>query len=621
MSHPPNTVLNGPSPENNVPFKDAQPTQETTKTHQNGDNSPQQFPGFASTPPRPPLTRLDSRNSLPIRPGFPTQPGLGPRPPQIRQPIPQQQFIQRAPGAAPRPPGQPQFIQNPGVRPLNPNFRPSTPFPRPPQPPQQPRQPGIFQQRPAYRPPLEIDNFRQTLDSTDLTTHKSPENVKMGEDSGRSSVDATKNRSYSVDQEEERRRSISSIGSVEEKKGSCENLDKKSDEYPSRPESRMNKIVEDEGKVEVTKSPSPQTPQTDASQKSVEFKLPEGAKTKSPSPINRVEKPEPKIEVVATKPKEEVVQNGLHQQSVQPKPETKNLELKNLKKSKSPSRSEGDNDSGVDESTQGNDQSSNGDQTSPRKSSGKNPSRTSSTTPTKNRSLSRGSKSPSLKSPDSTASTPGTTEKKKVPMNKVQVGSAPSPNLKVVRSKIGSLDNASYKPGGGHVKIESKKVDFKNASSRIEAKNERYAPKGGDKKIQQQKLQWNAKSKIGSLENATHKPKGGEKKIESVKLDFKEKAKSKVGSKDNIKHVPGGGDIKIENKKLDIKAQSKVGSMDNVKHRPGGGEKKIFDDKEYLKQRSTISSENHSLSGSQNSLPSQPEAGGPVADENLNQER
>ncbi|KAJ3667108.1 hypothetical protein Zmor_002514 [Zophobas morio] len=139
--------------------------------------------------------------------------------------------------------------------------------------------------------------------------------------------------------------------------------------------------------------------------------------------------------------------------------------------------------------------------------------------------------------------------------------------------------------------------------------------------IQQQKLQWNAKSKIGSLENATHKPKGGEKKIESVKLDFKEKAKSKVGSKDNIKHVPGGGDIKIENKKLDIKAQSKVGSMDNVKHRPGGGEKKIFDDKEYLKQRSTISSENHSLSGSQNSLPSQPEAGGPVADENLNQER
>lgn len=68
-------------------------------------------------------------------------------------------------------------------------------------------------------------------------------------------------------------------------------------------------------------------------------------------------------------------------------------------------------------------------------------------------------------------------------MNKIQVGSAPSPNLKVVRSKIGSLDNAHYKPGGGKVKIESKKLDFKGAGSRIEAKNEKYTPKGGEKKV------------------------------------------------------------------------------------------------------------------------------------------
>lgn len=59
------------------------------------------------------------------------------------------------------------------------------------------------------------------------------------------------------------------------------------------------------------------------------------------------------------------------------------------------------------------------------------------------------------------------------------------------------------------------------------------------------KLQWNAKPKVGSLENATHKPGGGEKKIESVKLDFKDKAKPKVGSKDNIKHTPGGGNVKV----------------------------------------------------------------------------
>lgn len=63
--------------------------------------------------------------------------------------------------------------------------------------------------------------------------------------------------------------------------------------------------------------------------------------------------------------------------------------------------------------------------------------------------------------------------------------------------------------------------------------------------IMSTKLQWAAKSKIGSLENANHKPGGGDKKIETIKTDFKDKAKPKVGSKDNVKHVPGGGDIKV----------------------------------------------------------------------------
>lgn len=68
-------------------------------------------------------------------------------------------------------------------------------------------------------------------------------------------------------------------------------------------------------------------------------------------------------------------------------------------------------------------------------------------------------------------------------MNKVQVGSAPSPNLKVVKSKIGSLQNASYKPGGGKIRIETKKFDFKTVTPRIEAKNDKYIPKGGEKKV------------------------------------------------------------------------------------------------------------------------------------------
>ncbi|XP_014258992.1 microtubule-associated protein 4-like isoform X2 [Cimex lectularius] len=182
----------------------------------------------------------------------------------------------------------------------------------------------------------------------------------------------------------------------------------------------------------------------------------------------------------------------------------------------------------------------------------------------------------------------------KVPMNKVQVGAAPSPNLKCVKSKIGSLENAKHRPGGGNIKIENRKLNF-SATPKIEAKNEQYTPGGGEKKIQNVKLQWNAKSKIGSLENASHKPGGGDKKIESVKLDFKEKAKPKVGSKDNIKHTPGGGIVKIEDQKLEIKATSKIGSLDNVKYKPGGGEIKIFDDKEYLKQMAGPSSDVHAV--------------------------
>ena len=68
-------------------------------------------------------------------------------------------------------------------------------------------------------------------------------------------------------------------------------------------------------------------------------------------------------------------------------------------------------------------------------------------------------------------------------MNKVEVGKTASPNIKNVKSKIGSLNNATYKPGGGNVKIESKKIDFSKAASRIEAKNDTYTPKGGEKKV------------------------------------------------------------------------------------------------------------------------------------------
>ncbi|XP_062701999.1 uncharacterized protein LOC109419299 isoform X2 [Aedes albopictus] len=240
----------------------------------------------------------------------------------------------------------------------------------------------------------------------------------------------------------------------------------------------------------------------------------------------------------------------------------------------------GDNDSGVDESTQEKDRNGPNSPGSPLKSPTKIPSlrRPESITP-QTRSRSTSKQRLTAKTPE----TPTEPLIKKVPMNKIQVGAAPSPNLKVVRSKIGSLENATHKPGGGHVKIETKKLDIK-AAPRIEAKNDAYVPKGGDKKIVTTKLTWNAKPKIGSLENASHRPGGGDKKIETLKMDFKDRARPKIGSKDNLGYQPGGGDVKIVNQKLDIKAESKVGSLENIKHKPGGGDKKIFDDKDYLKQ-------------------------------------
>ncbi|XP_060802017.1 microtubule-associated protein tau [Amyelois transitella] len=200
---------------------------------------------------------------------------------------------------------------------------------------------------------------------------------------------------------------------------------------------------------------------------------------------------------------------------------------------------DGDNDSGVDESTQGNDL--NGSPNSPNKKiASKLPTKEKSSSSLKP-SLSRSSsKSATVKTPEN----PLPAEKKKVPMNKIQVGNAPSPNIKTVKSKIGSLDNATYKPGGGKVKIENRKLEFGNVTPKIAAKNDAYTPSGGAKKIITTKLEWNAKSKIGSLQNAAYKPGGGDKKIETVKLDFKDKAKPKVASTANITHKPGGGAVK-----------------------------------------------------------------------------
>ena len=90
-------------------------------------------------------------------------------------------------------------------------------------------------------------------------------------------------------------------------------------------------------------------------------------------------------------------------------------------------------------------------------------------------------------------------------------------------------------------------------------------------------------SKVGSLEKANHRPGGGEVKIENRRLDW-QGVTSRVGSTKNMGHRPGGGNVQIHNEKVDIQVGSRIGSLANVKHRPGGGDKKIFDDKEYTRQ-------------------------------------
>lgn len=59
-----------------------------------------------------------------------------------------------------------------------------------------------------------------------------------------------------------------------------------------------------------------------------------------------------------------------------------------------------------------------------------------------------------------------------------------SPDKKNVKSKIGSLDNARYSPGGGAVKIPTQKIDLSNVTSKCGSKNNMtYTPRGGEKKV------------------------------------------------------------------------------------------------------------------------------------------
>ncbi|XP_014916411.1 microtubule-associated protein 4-like isoform X2 [Poecilia latipinna] len=131
---------------------------------------------------------------------------------------------------------------------------------------------------------------------------------------------------------------------------------------------------------------------------------------------------------------------------------------------------------------------------------------------------------------------------------------APTPDLKNVRSKIGSIDNIKYQPGGGKVSSTPNNKTSDPATPAAKARVQ----------IVHKKLDFShVTSRCGSKDNIKHVPGGGNVQILNKKVDVS-KVTSKCGSKDNIKHKPGGGDVKIESHKVNIKAKSKIGSLDNV---------------------------------------------------------
>ncbi|XP_029418198.1 microtubule-associated protein 4 isoform X15 [Nannospalax galili] len=158
--------------------------------------------------------------------------------------------------------------------------------------------------------------------------------------------------------------------------------------------------------------------------------------------------------------------------------------------------------------------------------------------------------------------------------------SASAPDLKNVRSKVGSIENIKHQPGGGRAKVEKKteaattgkpepNATTKTAGSIASTQK----PPAGKVQIVSKKVSYShIQSKCGSKDNIKHVPGGGNVQIQNKKVDIS-KVSSKCGSKANIKHKPGGGDVKIESQKLNFKekAQAKVGSLDNVGHLPAGG--------------------------------------------------
>ncbi|XP_018121874.1 microtubule associated protein 4 L homeolog isoform X12 [Xenopus laevis] len=155
------------------------------------------------------------------------------------------------------------------------------------------------------------------------------------------------------------------------------------------------------------------------------------------------------------------------------------------------------------------------------------------------------------------------------------------PDLKNIRSKIGSTDNIKHQPGGGK-QVEKKPVPISTARKAVPP----AVPKTA------------TTTKSTDTKEAAQKQSNGKVQIVSKKVNYSH-VQSKCGSKDNIKHVPGGGNVtnaakpatggtrpqasgahkpgsanvQILNKKIDLsKASAKCGSKPSMKNKPGAVE-------------------------------------------------
>uniref|UniRef100_A0A4W3IUL6 Microtubule-associated protein n=1 Tax=Callorhinchus milii TaxID=7868 RepID=A0A4W3IUL6_CALMI len=153
-----------------------------------------------------------------------------------------------------------------------------------------------------------------------------------------------------------------------------------------------------------------------------------------------------------------------------------------------------------------------------------------------------------------------TPPKSPITPKQLRVINQPMPDLKNIKSKIGSIDNLKHQPRGGQVLIANVKPDFTHIQPKCGSMdNIRYSPQIGNIQIVTKKIDVShVTSKCGSFSNIRYRPGGGHIRIESQKLDFKEKAQAKVGSLDNTRHTPGGGHIKIESHKLSFRENARA---------------------------------------------------------------